>query len=374
MEVPFVDLKAQHQEIKAEVEKAIKKVIEKGDFILGEELELFEKEFADYCGVKFCVGVASGTEALWLALLALDIKKGDEVIIPANTFIATALAVLMAGAKPVLVDIDPKTYNINPALIEEKITPKTRAIIPVHLYGQPTDMKGISKIAQKYNLIVIEDACQAHGALYRGKRCGSFGEASAFSFYPAKNLGAYGDGGAVVTNSSEVAEKIKMLRDYGQKEKYSHLVKGYNSRLDTLQAAILRVKLKKLDGWNENRQKAAEIYKELLSETDLVLPYLAPERTHVYHLYVIRAKKREELRKHLSQAGISTGIHYPVPLHQQPSLSDLGYKKGCFPVTESYSKEILSLPMFPHISSDQIGYVCQKIKEFFQKNKTGAYG
>jgi dTDP-4-amino-4,6-dideoxygalactose transaminase len=364
MEVPFVDLKAQHQEIKAEVEKAIKKVIEKSDFILGEELELFEKEFAEYCGVKFCVGVASGTEALWLTLLALDIKKGDEVIIPANTFIATALAVLMAGAKPILVEIDPKTYNINPALIEEKITPKTRAIIPVHLYGQPADMEEISKIARKYNLVVIEDACQAHGAFYKNKRCGSLGEAAAFSFYPAKNLGAYGDGGAVVTNLAEIAEKIKMLRDYGQKEKYNHLVKGYNSRLDTLQAAILRVKLKNLEKWNKKRQKAAEVYKELLSGLDLVLPFLAPERTHVYHLYVIRTKKRDELRKYLSQAGISTGIHYPVPLHLQPSLSDLGYKKGCFPVTESYSKEILSLPMFPHISSDQIGYVCQKIKEF----------
>ncbi len=365
MKVPFVDLKAQYKSIETEVQKAIKKVFDKSDFILGEELKLFEEEFAAYCGAKYCVGVASGTEALWLALLALGIKKGDEVITAANTFIATALAITMAGAKPVLVDIDPKTYNIDPRLIEEKITEKTKAIIPVHLYGQPAEMEEINKIAKKYGLFVLEDACQSHGAIYKGKRCGSLGDAAAFSFYPAKNLGAYGDGGAVVTNSTEIAEKIRMLRDYGQKEKYHHLVKGYNSRLDTLQAAILRVKLKKLDEWNKKRMEAAEQYHQLLKKEDIVLPEIAPDRTHVFHLYVIRIKRRDHARKFLEKNGISTGIHYPIPIHLQPSFKEIGYKEESFPVTETYSKEVLSLPLYPEIKREQIEYVSQKIEEFF---------
>ncbi len=365
IKVPFVDLKAQYKSIETEVQNAIKKVLDKGDFVLGEELELFEKEFANYCGAKHCIGVASGTEALWLALLALGIKKEDEVITAANTFIATALAITMAGAKPVLVDIDPKTYNIDPNLIEEKITKKTKAIIPVHLYGQPAEMEKINKIAKKYGLFVLEDACQAHGAFYKGKRCGSLGNAAAFSFYPAKNLGAYGDGGAVVTNSTEVAEKIRMLRDYGQKEKYHHLVRGYNSRLDTLQAAILRVKLKKLDEWNKKRIKAAEKYNEMLNHTEAILPWVAPGRTHVFHLYVIRIKKRDEIRKYLEQKGIATGIHYPIPIHLQPSFKEIGFQEGSFPVTELYAKEILSLPMYPEIALKQIEYTCEEIKKFF---------
>lgn len=367
IKVPFVDLKAQYETIKTEIQSAIAKVLEKGDFILGEELKLFEEEFANYCGVKYCVGVASGTEALWLALLALGIKEGDEVITAANTFIATALAITMAGAKPVLVDIDPKTYNINPKLIEEKITEKTKAIIPVHLYGQPADMDEINKIAKKYNLFVLEDACQAHGASYKGKRCGSLGHAAAFSFYPAKNLGAYGDGGAVVTNSGEIAEKIRMLRDYGQKEKYRHLVRGYNSRLDTLQAAILRVKLKKLDEWNKKRMKAAEKYNELLKKTEAVLPERASDRTHVYHLYVIRTKHRNELQKYLEKKGVFTGIHYPIPIHLQPSFAFLKLKRRSFPIAEKYAEKILSLPMFPEITEQQIKYVAAEIKNFYGK-------
>lgn len=363
--VPFVDLKAQYKSIETEVQSAIKKVLEKGDFILGEELRLFEEEFAAYCEAKYCLGVASGTEALWLALLALGIKEGDEIITAANTFIATALAITMAGAKPVLVDINPKTYNIETRLVEEKITEKTRAIIPVHLYGQPADMDEIISIAKKYNLFVLEDACQAHGALYKDKRCGSLGDAAAFSFYPAKNLGAYGDGGAVVTNSPEIAEKIKMLRDYGQKEKYHHQIKGYNSRLDTLQAAILRVKLRKLEEWNKKRMEAAHHYNQLLKNEKIVLPKTTPDRTHVFHLYVIRVKERDKIRKYLEQKGISTGIHYPIPIHLQPSFREIGYKVGDFPVTETYAKEILSLPIYPEIKPEQIVYTCNEIIKFF---------
>ncbi len=300
-EVPFVDLKAQYESIKDEIDRAIKKVLEKGDFIMGEELKLFEEEFARFCGVNFCIGVASGTEALWLALQAAGIKQGDDVITAANTFIATALAITMAGAKPVLVDIDPETYNMNPDLIEEKITSRTRAVIPVHLYGQPAEMDKILEVARKHNLTVIEDACQAHGAAFKGKKIGSFGLAAAFSFYPAKNLGAYGDGGAVVTSSAEIAEKVKMLRDYGQKEKYHHLFKGYNSRLDTIQAAILRVKLKKLDEWNLKRQQVAKTYNEVLKESGLILPLVAPDRTHAFHLYVVRTQRRDDLKNYLAQ-------------------------------------------------------------------------
>lgn len=362
--INFVDLKRQYQSIKAEIDEAISRVINGTNFILGDEVEEFEKEFAEFCQTKFCIGVASGTDALFLSLKALDIGPGDEVITVPNTFIATVLAISLTGAKPIFVDINSQTYNIDFQKIEEKITRKTKAIIPVHLYGQPAEMDKILTVAKKYNLKVIEDACQAHGAEYQGRRVGSFGDLAAFSFYPSKNLGAYGDGGAITTNNAELAEKIRMLRNYGQRIKYQHLVKGFNSRLDTLQAAILRVKLKYLDQWNKSRRQNAQLYNQLLVDTDVITPKEIPGANAVYHLYVIRTQKRDELVKFLSKRNISTVIHYPIPIHLQPAYQDLDYKLGDFPITEKISKEIISLPMFPELTKEEINYVVQSIKEF----------
>jgi dTDP-4-amino-4,6-dideoxygalactose transaminase len=365
MKVPFVDLTAQHASIADEVQDAISAVIRRTDFILGRDVALFEEEYAAYCGVKYAIGLDSGTSALELTLRAFGIGSGDEVITAANTFIATALAISYTGARPVLVEIDPNTYNIDPARIEAAITARTKAIMPVHLYGQPADMDSIAEIARRRGLIVIEDACQAHGAEYKGRRVGSLGQAAAFSFYPAKNLGAYGDGGMVVTNNPEIAGALRMLRDYGQRAKYQHAILGYNRRLDTIQAAVLRVKLKYLDAWNAARREHARRYSELLAQLPgIAVPGVPDHATPVHHLYVIRVDQRDSLRAALQEKGISTGIHYPIPIHLQDAYRDLGYPSGSFPITERYAGQILSLPMYAELTPAAIESVAKFIREF----------
>jgi len=355
--IPFVDLKAQYDSIKDEIDKAMQKVLSNTSFIMGEELKKFELEFAQFCNAKYAIGVANGSDALILALLACGIGEGDEVITVPHTFIATTEAISNVGGKVVFVDIDPKTYTIDVLKIEEKITEKTKAIIPVHLYGQPADMDPIIRLAKKYNLKIIEDAAQAHGAEYKSEKVGSIGDVGCFSFYPSKNLGAYGDAGMAVTNNEGIAEKIKLLRNHGRiTKKYEHDVEGYSSRLDNLQAAILRVKLKHLNEWNENRRENAQKYNELLNNiAGIITPYEAEYAKHVYHLYVIRVvKERDKLREELESKNIATGIHYPIPLHLQPAYIYLGYKERDFPVTEKASQEILSLPMFAELTNGQI--------------------
>ncbi len=364
--IPLVDLKAQYDSIKEEIDSAIQNVLNTTSFIMGEELEKFEEEFSRYCNVKYAIGVSNGSDALILALRACGISKDDEIITVPHTFIATTEAITIVGGKIVFVDIDPKTYTIDVAKIEEKINEKTKAIIPVHLYGQPADMDTIMELAKRYNLKVIEDAAQAHGAEYKGKKAGSIGDVGCFSFYPGKNLGAYGDAGMVVTNNEEMAEKIKLLRNHGRiNKKYEHEIEGYSSRLDNLQAAILRVKLKYLDKWNDRRRKNAQRYNQLLRDVNgIVAPYEANYAKHVYHLYVIRVEKesRDKLREELNSKGIATSIHYPIPLHLQLAYSYLGCKEGDFPVTEKASKEILSLPMFAELSDMQIEEIVELIK------------
>jgi dTDP-4-amino-4,6-dideoxygalactose transaminase len=368
LHVPFVDLAAQYATIEADINQAIAEVLRRTDFILGEEVELFEQEFAAFCEASYAVGVDSGTSALELALRAYDIGPEDEVITAANTFIATALAISFTGATPVLVDIDPRTYTMDISKLEAAITLRTRAIIPVHLYGHPVDMAPLLEIAQRYDLVVIEDACQAHGARYKGKRAGSLGHAAAFSFYPGKNLGAYGDGGIVVTNDTGVDESLRLLRNYGSIKKYHHAVRGYNRRLDTLQAAILRVKLQHLEVWSEARRQHAKLYHQLLSDTNgsIILPVEADYAESVYHLYVIRSEDREGLQTHLQHTGIATGIHYPIPVHLQPAYQHLGYRRGVFPITERYAERILSLPMYPELSQISIERVTVAIKDFLK--------
>lgn len=362
--IPFFDLKTQYKEIRNDIDKNINRVLSSGNFILGEELVSFENEFAKFCGVKFAIGVGSGTFALFLALKSLGIKREDEVITVPNTFIATAEAISQVGAKPVFVDVDNDTFNIDVAKIEEKINEKTKAIIPVHLYGHPVDMDPILKIAKKNNLRVIGDAAQACGAEYKGRKISGLGDITIFSFYPTKNLGAYGDAGAITTNNDEIAEKIRLLRNYGQKIKYHHLIKGFNSRLDEIQAAILRVKLKRLDEWNNSRRKIAKIFNELLENADVVLPIEREYAKHVYYLYVVRSNQRDKLQQWLKSKAISTLIHYPIPIHLQMAYKDLGYKKGDFPVVETCAKEILSLPMFPELKKEQIKEICFWVKKF----------
>ena len=364
MKVPFLDLPAQHKPLQEEINAAMAAVFAKTSFILGEDVARFEEEFAAYCDVKHAVGVASGLAALELALEAYDIGAGDEVIVQANTFIASAAAVTFVGARPVLVDINPDTYQIDVNKIEAAITPKTKAIMPVHLYGIPADMDAIMAIAERHNLIVIEDACQAHGAYYKGKRAGSIGHAAAFSFYPGKNLGAAGDGGALVTNDAEIAARVKVLRNCGQKEKYIHIDAPHNHRLDTLQAAVLRIKLKHLDNWNEMRRANVALFNRLLEGSGVVTPRTPEDTLPVWHLYVIRAANRAGLQAHLAEQGIGTGLHYPLPLHLQPFYANLGYQKGDFPVTEAYADDILSLPMFAELTPEQIEYVVDAIKMF----------
>ena len=364
MRIPLVDLQIQYQNLSQEINEKVIQVMKKGDFILGEDLKLFEEEFAKYCETKYAIGVASGADAIKLALLASGVGSGDEVITVANTFVATIEAIHQVGAKPVLIDINPENYNLDLNLVEKAITSKTKAIIPVHLYGQPVEMEPLQEIAKAHQLIIVEDACQAHGAKYKDKKTGSFGEISAFSFYPGKNLGAYGDGGMIVTNQENLAEKVKMLRNCGQREKYFHQMKGFNSRLDTLQAAILRVKLKHLDRWNELRNQWAKLYTELLKETSLITPKIEPWAYHVFHLYVVRSPKRDQLLDFLKEKEIYAGIHYPIPIHFLESYQDLGYKKGDFPATEKAAAEVLSLPIFPELTEEKVRYVVEAIKEF----------
>lgn len=362
--IAFVDLKAQYQSIQEDVRTGLEQVILRGDFILGSEVTALEKEFADYCEVAHAVAVDSGTTALELLLRAYAIGGGDEVITVTNTFIATAFAISYVGAQPVLVDCDPDYYTIDVDALEAAITPRTRAIIPVHLYGQPANMDAVMAIAMKHGLIVIEDACQAHGARYKGRRVGSLGHAAAFSFYPAKNLGGYGDGGMIVTDDPDIAHRVQMLRNYGQSKKYYHDVQGYNHRLDTLQAAVLRIKLRHLDDWNAMRQQHARLYGHLLANTPFVLPRMAPECEPVWHLYVIRAELRDELAAYLAEHGISTGIHYPIPIHLQKCYRNLHYAVGSFPIAEHYASEILSLPMFPELTDEAIRTVCRQMTVF----------
>jgi dTDP-4-amino-4,6-dideoxygalactose transaminase len=359
--IPFVDLATQYRSIKSEADAAVLRVFERGDFILGQDVTAFEQEFAAYCEASHCLGVANGTDALKIALQACGIGPGDEVISAAHTFIATTLAITECGATPVLIDCDPDYYLIDVSKIEAAITPRTKAILPVHLYGQCADMDPILAIAKKHNLVVIEDACQSHGARYKGKRAGSIGDIAGFSFYPGKNLGAYGDAGAITTNRADLAERVKLLRNYGQRVKYQHDVRGGNSRLDSVQAAVLRVKLKHLDDWNASRGRAAEQYGKALASKNLGLPKVAPYTTHVFHLYVVQTDDRAGLQKALDAAGAQHGIHYPIPIHRQPAMAGLGYAEGAFPVSERIAPRILSLPMFPELSKEQIARVAAAI-------------
>jgi dTDP-4-amino-4,6-dideoxygalactose transaminase len=367
--IPFVDLGAQHKEIKKEMNKAISRVIGKSDFILGEDLALFEKEFALFCGAQHAVGVSSGTEALFLALLSAGIGPGDEVIVPAFTYIATALAVSYTGARPVFADIEETTYTIDVAKAEKEVSGKTKAIIPVHLYGQPARMQQVLALAKERGLAVIEDAAQAHGATIRkrdgsGMTVGGIGDIGCFSFYPSKNMGALGDGGMVTTSNGEFFKKLLMLRDYGRISKYEHVSIGYNSRLDTLQAAILREKLKKIKKWNAMRRKAAAHYNRLFKGVrGVVTPHEADDVTHVYHVYAIRVKRRDELVNAFKEEGIGAVVHYPIPLHLQKAYESLRYSKGDFPVSERVAGEIISLPMYPHITKTQIKAVVDTVKK-----------
>jgi len=362
--VPLIDLKIQHASIASEVEVAIKNVCNNTAFILSDEMKTFEAEFAAYCGAKHGVGVANGTEALFLALKALGVGQGDEVIVPANTFIATAAAVSHAGATPVFVDCDPETYCIDPTKIGAAITEKTKAIMPVHLYGHPADMDAILSIARSNGLKVVEDCAQAHGTLYKGKHAGSMGDAAGFSFYPSKTLGAYGDAGMVLTNSDEVCESLKLLRDNGRTTWYEHAIIGYNSRLDGIQAAILRVKMKYLDKWVEGRRAHAKQYGEMLGDLKgLTLPVEKPDAKHSYYVYVVRTDNRDTVMAQLKEKGCGCGIHYPVPLHLQPAYAFLGGKEGDHPVSEKYAKEIISIPMFPELTPDQVSEASSIIRE-----------
>lgn len=365
MKIPLVDLKAQYLSIQKEINEAIQKVVDETAFIGGRYLTDFESNFANYCGTKHAVGVSNGTDALRLALLACNVGPGDEVITVPNTFIATVEAIRMCGASVRFVDVDPDTYNMNPALLKAALTPKTKAIMPVHLYGRPADMDPILKFAAEHNLKVIGDAAQAHGAIYHGKKIGTLGDVVSFSFYPGKNLGAFGDAGAIVTNNPTIAEKVSLLRDHGRKKKYEHEIEGFNCRLDTLQAAILNVKLKYLEKWTEQRIHWAQSYQKALKGlAGIELPKIDTNLRSVFHLYVIRVSQRQALQDQLQAKGIATGIHYPIPLHQQPALSYLGYKKGSFPVSERASEEILSLPMYPELTQEQFGYITDSIQSF----------
>jgi dTDP-4-amino-4,6-dideoxygalactose transaminase len=378
--VPFIDLKRQYKRIEEEILSATKKVYEKGRFILGEEVSAFEEEFSHYCGVRYGVGVDSGTDALHLALKSAGIGEGDEVITVAHSFIATALAISLTGAKPLFVDIDPETYTMDPNALEHFLRQrkkkderqKIKAILPVHLYGHPAEMDAIMDIADRYQLTIIEDACQAHGAEYQGRKVGSFGLLSCFSFYPTKNLGGYGDGGMVVTDDRKLFEKLRLLRCHGEKRKYQHVLKGGNSRLDEIQAAILRVKLKYLDQWNEERRKRVLIYKRMLEHTGVNCPVEKEQAKHVYHLFVIRTKKRNALQAFLKVKGIETLIHYPIPIHCQEAFKELRYQRSALPLTKQYSQKILSLPFFPEMTESEMREVATQIKIFTRAEVTPA--
>ena len=376
MQIPFLDLKIQYKSIKKDIDPAIQNVIDNTAFVLGKAVSDFEQKFADAHQVKHCLGTSSGTDGNHIALWSLGIKPGDEVIIPANTFIATAWGATLCGATPVFVDCHPESYNIDPEKVEAAITDKTKAIVAVHLYGQPADLDPLREIAQKHNIFLVEDAAQAHLAEYKGKKVGGLSDACSFSFYPGKNLGAYGEGGAVTTNDDTLFGYMKKIREHGQSQKYYHATFGHNYRMEGIQGAVLGVKLNYLPDWTEGRRRVAAKYRELLNDFDgIVLPKEMAWAKHVYHLYVIRVKPknqnkrsetRDELQKFLNDNGVSTGLHYPVPLHQQECFKNLGYDKGDFPVTEELAETGLSLPMFPELNDEQIGYVADKIKEFFK--------
>jgi dTDP-4-amino-4,6-dideoxygalactose transaminase len=367
MKIPFVDLRAQYLSLKSDMDAAMQNVLDRTAYIMGAEMEAFECAFASYIGVKHALGVSSGTEALHLALRALGIGPGDEVITVPDTFIATCEAITYTGAAIRFVDVDPRTYNLDPHLLEAAINPKTKAILPVHLFGQPADMAPIVEIAHHHHLYVIEDCAQSHGSVYHGQKAGTFGDAACFSFYPGKNLGAYGDAGAVLTNDDAIAEKVAVLRNHGQKVKNEHLVVGYCDRLDNLQGAVLKVKLPHLEGWNAARRSRAALYTaQLAGVPHIVTPWAPPEVTPVYHLYVIRVTngQRDAVQAYLNAAGIATGLHYPIPVHLQQAYADLGLKAGDFPVSEQLAVQGLSLPMYAELSNEQVSYVTGKIKEF----------
>ncbi|KXK13500.1 MAG: Glutamine--scyllo-inositol transaminase [Chloroflexi bacterium OLB14] len=363
-EIFALDLQAQYESIRAEIDSAIQQVLSKGSFILGDEVSVFEAEFAKYCRASHGIGVGTGTDALFLSLLSCEVQTGDEVIAPSHTAVATIAAIELTGAKPVLVDIDIQRYTLDLQHIEKAITKKTKAIIPVHLYGCPANLEPIIEVARPKNIFVIEDCAQAHGAKYHGQPVGSHGDIAAFSFYPTKNLGAFGDGGMVVTDNSALAEKATLLRQYGWKNRYISQIKGTNSRLDELQAAMLRVKLKYLDIWNRRRRELANHYLRLLADTNLILPTQPSDCEHVYHQFVVRYSKRDDLQKFLQQKGIHTAIHYPVPVHLQPAYTNLGYPKGSLPNTEKISTEILSLPLYPELTEEQVKFVSECVLEF----------
>ena len=366
---PFLDFQETHLEIGQELDAAYDRVLNSGWFILGQEVEAFEREFAAYCEAEHCVGVGNGLEALHLILRAYGIGPGDEVIVPANTYIATWLAVSYAGAKPVPVEPDARTYNLDPALLEAAITPATRAILPVHLYGQPADLDPINALAARHGLKVIEDAAQAHGAWYKGRRVGGLGDAAGFSFYPGKNLGALGDGGAVVTHDADLAERVRMLRNYGSRVKYHNAVKGFNSRLDEVQAALLRVKLRRLDAWNARRRVAAARYLDGLAGSELGLPFVPDWAEPVWHRFVVRHPQRDALQQRLQQAGIGTMIHYPIPPHLQPAYAELGFGVGAFPITEAMHREVLSLPMGPQLTAMEQARVVAAIQSALERQE-----
>jgi dTDP-4-amino-4,6-dideoxygalactose transaminase len=370
--VPFFDLTRQYKAIEEEILGTVKRVFNRGHFILGEEVSAFEEEFSRYCGLPYGVGVSSGTDALYLALKAAGIKEGDEVITVAHSFIASALAISMNGATPVFIDIDPETYTMDPNALEDLlkrrkkkgVIRRIKAILPVHLYGHPAEMDAIMDIADRYHLSIIEDACQAHGAEYEGKKVGSLGLLGCFSFYPTKNLGGYGDGGIIVTHEKKLYEKLRLLRCYGEKKKYHYVLKGGNSRMDEIQAAILRVKLKYLDQWNGEKRRKALLYKRMLEHTGVHCPVEKEQAHHVYHLFAIRSRKRDSLQTFLKEQGVETLIHYPVPIHLQDSYRELRYRRGDLPITERCSREVLSLPLFYGLTHEEIEEVAETIRSF----------
>ena len=367
MTVPFVDLKAQYAAIREEVTAAVHRVLESTQFVLGDEVAAFEREFAAYCGTSEAIGVNSGTSALHLALLAAGVGAGDEVITVPFTFVATVSAICYTNARPVFVDVDPEYYTMDPARLEAAITPRTKTIMPVHLYGQPADMDPILEIARRHGLTVIEDAAQAHGAEYRGRRCGSMSDVAGFSFYPGKNLGAYGEGGAVVSSRPDVVKTVRMLRDWGAARKYEHTLKGFNYRMDGIQGAILRVKMNYIETWTEARRARAALYARQLADLPMRLPKERPGCRHVYHAYTVRTRERQRIQAALQARGVQTGIHYPIPVHLQPAHADLGYKKGDFPVSEQLANEVLSLPMFAELTDEQVGEVVAALRGVLQE-------
>ena len=362
MNIPFLDLKAAYVEVKADVDAAIARVLDSGGYILGAEVEAFEAEFAAYCGAAHCVGLANGLDALHLALRALGVGAGDEVIVPSNTYIATWLAVSQCGATPVPVEPDPATFNLDPARIEAALTARTKVILPVHLYGQPADMDAIMAVAKRHGLRVLEDAAQAHGATYQGRRVGAHGDAVAWSFYPGKNLGAYGDAGAVTSNDAAVADRLRVLRNYGSRVKYVNEEQGWNSRLDPLQAAALRVKLAHLDAWNARRAVLAAAYAQALAGADLVLPHVPDWAGPAWHLYVVRVAERERVQQRLAAQGIGTLIHYPIPPHRQAAYAGCGYASGSLPLAECMARDVLSLPIGPHLDPAAVDYIAAALR------------